>query len=367
MRTNSSNYLILRPNQNSMPKINKGQTNKQPKGRTKEKKEHLSEKVQLHPRNQHRARYNFALLIASSPELAPFVKPNVHGDESIDFADPAAVKMLNKGLLKQYYDIENWDIPEGYLCPPIPGRADYIHHIAELLGAYNSGKIPRGQHIRCLDIGVGANCVYPIIGVKEYGWSFVGTEIDALALASANRIIAANPFLQEKVICRLQTKSTDLFKGIIQEGEYFDLSICNPPFHASAEAAEASTLRKLSNLQQKKVTGVTRNFGGQNLELWCEGGEEAFVREMVRQSRLFATSCFWFSSLISKQAHLKKTYEALSKADATEIKTIPMGQGNKTSRIVAWSFLDKEQQAAWRELRWKSKPVKEHALKANLL
>lgn len=350
-----------------MPKINKGQTNKQPKDRTKEKKEHPSEKAQLHPRNQHRARYNFALLIASSPELAPFVKPNVHGDESIDFADPAAVKMLNKGLLKQYYDIENWDIPEGYLCPPIPGRADYIHHIAELLGAYNFGKIPRGQHIRCLDIGVGANCVYPIIGVKEYGWSFVGTEIDALALASANRIIAANPFLQKKVICRLQTKSTDLFKGIIQEEEYFDLSICNPPFHASAEAAEASTLRKLSNLQQKKVTEVTKNFGGQNMELWCEGGEEAFVHEMVRQSRLFATSCFWFSSLISKQAHLKKTYEALSKADATEIKTIPMGQGNKTSRIVAWSFLDKEQQAAWRELRWKSKPVKEHALKANLL
>jgi len=35
-----------------------------------------------------------------------------------------------------------------------------------------------------------------------------------------------------------------------------------------------------------------------------------------------------------------------------EVKTIPMGQGNKTSRIVAWTFLSKEQQKEWRNKRW---------------
>jgi 23S rRNA (adenine1618-N6)-methyltransferase len=75
---------------------------------------------------------------------------------------------------------------------------------------------------------------------------------------------------------------------------------------------------------------------------------------MIRQSRQFKNNCFWFSSLISKQANLKSIYEALEKAEAFEVKTLPMGQGNKTSRIVAWTFLDKEQQKEWKNSRWNS-------------
>ena len=164
------------------------------------KKEHPKEKSSLHPRNKHRERYDFKQLIDSCPELGQFVKLNNYKDESIDFFNPEAVKMLNKALLKHYYGIDNWDIPKNYLCPPIPGRADYIHHIADLLGSNNSefqrNKIPTGNKIKCLDIGVGANCVYPIIGNKEYGWSFVGTDIDPVSIESANKIIEMNPFLK---------------------------------------------------------------------------------------------------------------------------------------------------------------------------
>ena len=74
---------------------------------------------------------------------------------------------------------------------------------------------------------------------------------------------------------------------------------------------------------------------------------------MIRQSRQFTTSVFWFSTLVSKQSHLKGAYEALAKANAVTIKTIPMGQGNKTSRIVAWTFLTKDAQKEWRDTRWK--------------
>lgn len=139
-----------------------------------EKKKHPQLKSRLHPLNKHRTRYDFKQLIGSFPALAPFVKLNKYQDESIDFSDAKAVKMLNSALLKQFYDIEFWDIPNGYLCPPIPGRADYIHHVAELLGSFKNEKIPKGASIKCLDVGVGANCVYPIIGNKEYGWSFIG-------------------------------------------------------------------------------------------------------------------------------------------------------------------------------------------------
>jgi len=317
------------------------------------KKKHPKVKSKLHPRNKHRSRYDFKQLITSCLELASFVSLNIYGDESIDFANAEAVKMLNKALLLHYYNIEYWEIPENYLCPPIPGRADYIHHISDLLGAYNYGKIPSGSKVKCLDIGIGANCVYPIIGVKEYGWSFIGSDIDPLSIKSANKIIEQNKTLIGKIECRLQNDPNDFFYGIIAKEELIDLSICNPPFHASQAEAQAGTLRKLSNLNDKKIDNPKLNFGGQSNELWYKGGEERFVRNMIRQSKKFATNCFLFSSLISKQSTLKSTYKILEEVGALEVKTVSMGQGNKTSRLIAWTFLTKEEQKKWKDTRWK--------------
>jgi len=316
------------------------------------KKEHPTEKPKLHPRNRNRERYDFKQLIASCPELAPFVKPNLYGDESIDFADPEAVKTLNKALMQHHYGISNWDVPAGYLCPPVPGRADYIHHIADFLCRNNYGKIPSGSGIKCMDIGVGASCIYPIIGIQEYGWSFIASDIDPVAIESANRIIAQNPALQGKVECKLQLNQRDFFYGIIRKDEHIDLSICNPPFHASVKEAQAGTMRKLHNLKLNIETEPILNFGGQNHELWCDGGEEKFVRNMIQQSKKFAGNCFCFSSLISKESNLKNVYKALEQAEVFAMETIPMGQGNKISRIVVWTFLNTEEQSKWKNTRW---------------
>jgi 23S rRNA (adenine1618-N6)-methyltransferase len=303
-----------------------------------QKREHPKEKLSLHPGNRHRERYDFKALTISCPELAPFVRLNDYNDESIDFSKADAVRMLNKALLRHDYGIDYWDIPPGYLCPPVPGRADYIHHIADLLGSYNHGIIPTGNQVKCLDIGVGASCIYPVIGHHEYGWSFVGTDIEPVAIKSAAKIIEMNACLRGNVELRLQPKSKDIFRGIIHNDEHFDLTICNPPFHGSFEEARSEALRKLSHLNHKRITKPALNFGGQNRELWCEGGEEKFVQKMISQSKQFASSCFWFSSLISKQSHLKGAYLALKIAGAVEIKTIPMCQGNKISRIIAWTY-----------------------------
>ncbi len=236
------------------------------------KKDHPAEKTVLHPQNKHRECYDFKQLIIACPELAKYVKPTAYGNESIDFANPKTVKWLNKALLKQYYGVDYWDIPAGYLCPPIPGRADYLHHIAELLGSSNGGQIPVGKDIKCMDIGVGASCIYPIIGNKEYGWSFIGSEIDLKALESASKIIKNNSFLADKVELRFQENPKDIFHSIMLRYEPIDLTICNPPFHTSPEESQEETLRKLSSLNNKKVTTPVLNFGGQNNELWCEGG-----------------------------------------------------------------------------------------------
>ena len=316
------------------------------------KKEQAKEKSKLHPRNKNLERYDFKQLIEGSPELAPFVKPNVYGDDSVDFNDPQAVKVLNKALLLHYYNISHWDIPDGYVCPPIPARADYIHYIADFLCRNNYGKIPTGSRIKCLDIGVGASCIYPIIGNQEYGWSFIGSDIDPVAIESANRIIDSNPSVQEKVVCKLQINAKDYFYGIIRKDELIDLSICNPPFYASAKEAEAGTGRKIDQNPDKSAEPIL-NVEGQNHELWCDGGEEKFVRNMVLQSKKFASNCFCFSTLVSKESNLKSIYHVLEQTEAFGVETIPMGQGNKVSRIVVWTFLTPDEQSKWKNTRWK--------------
>ena len=319
---------------------------------TDNKREHPAIKTQLHPRNKHRERYDFKLLCVAYPKLTAFVAINKYGDESIDFFNPDAVKALNKALLKQYYGISHWDIPKGYLCPPIPGRADYIHYLADVLAAANKDNLPTGSNIRVLDIGTGANCIYPIIGTKEYGWSFVGSEVDTTAVSAAQALIENNPALHGKLDVRLQKNPQHIFKGIIQQGERFDLTLCNPPFHSSAEEAQASTLRKLSNLKQKKINTPVLNFGGQNKELWCEGGEVAFISKLIEESTEFSDSCLWFTTLVSKESSLKPLYAELRKAGALLVKTLSMGQGNKNSRALAWTFLSKEKQINWSKTRW---------------
>jgi 23S rRNA (adenine1618-N6)-methyltransferase len=321
----------------------------------KDKREHPKVKPGLHPRNKHRERYNFPELTASYPDLAPFVKRNEYDDDSVDFFDPEAVKALNKALLKHFYNVQNWDVPPHYLCPPIPGRADYIHHVADLLAYFNAAdkrQIPTGSHIKCLDIGTGANCIYPIIGHQEYGWSFVATDIDTDAIESAQQILAANPALQAVVECRIQPNPRDVFHGIIQEGEFYDISISNPPFHASQEEAQSGTLRKLRNLKHTHNPKPILNFGGQSNELWCEGGEERFITNMIYQSKHYARSCCWFTTLISRETTLNKLYPALEKVEAADIHTITVSHGNKSSRILAWTFLTPTQMEYWTRKRW---------------
>jgi len=295
------------------------------------------EKSLLHPRNKHHGRYDFKLLIETLPSLKSFVSKNDYDEYSIDFFNPNSVKALNKALLLHYYNLKDWKIPKGFLCSPVPGRVDYIHYIADLLAENNQTEIPRGNQIRCLDVGVGANCIYPILGHQEYGWSFVGIDIEERSITSATQILKSNPALNDAVELRLQKNPKDIFRGAIQEGEKFEVSMCNPPFHASAEEAATATKRKLKNLNSKGAE--TLNFGGQHNELWCEGGEINFLKNMIRQSKHHAENVTWFTTLVSKKENIRPLKVLLKKLEAKSFKVIPMGQGSKVSRILVWSFV----------------------------
>jgi 23S rRNA (adenine1618-N6)-methyltransferase len=309
------------------------------------------EKLALHPRNRHRGRYDFAALTTALPELQDFLIPNPFdaSERTINFADPIAVKTLNTALLKQQYGIASWNIPAGYLCPPIPGRADYLHHVADLLAMVANDEVPRGPAVRVLDIGVGANCIYPLIGQHEYGWQFVGTDVDAVAIEAAQKIVDSNNGLAERITLRVQPSTNDVFEGVVNADERFDIVICNPPFHASAQAAAAGSLRKWKNLGKARQAAAkpALNFGGQAAELWCEGGEVGFIRRMVTESAQRKKQVLWFTALVSKEDHLPEIYEALRAVSAPKVETIDMAQGQKKSRLVAWTFFKENDAKDW--------------------
>lgn len=334
------------------------------------KRDPVSKGKGLHPRNLHQSGYDFPLLIQAYPKLKPFVRPTPYGQLSIDFGNPLAVKALNAALLKKHYHIDDWDIPAGFLCPPIPGRVDYLHYLADLLAEDVSGdqdaKMQAGR-IRGLDIGTGANGIYPLLGIESYGWQFVASDVDPISIDNVNRLIDNNTPLQGKLALRLQLDSSMIFNGIIQEDERFDFSMCNPPFHRSLAEASEGSQRKLTNLARNrgekahnpkpnvevkaKSTDISLNFGGQKAELWCEGGEARFLANMIAESRLFSGQVMWFTSLVSKSDNLKACYYALTKAGADTVKTIEMTQGNKITRILAWSYLTPELRRLWAKSR----------------
>lgn len=335
----------------------------------------------LHLRNLHRDGYDFDKLTQASPELTPYVRPNPYGNLSIDFANPQAVKALNAALLKQYYQIAIWNIPEGFLCPPIPGRVDYIHYIADLLAGVDVGQnkesmsgaehvtldayIPKINSklmkINVLDVGTGANGIYPLLGIQAYGWRFVASDVDPLSLSNVNAIVEANTCLQGKLETRLQHDHQHVFQGIISATDRFDVTLCNPPFHSSLAEASAGSQRKIANLTANRVakghntefgaSGSELNFGGQKAELWCDGGEKQFLNNMIYESKEFATQCLWFTSLVSKKENIKPCYTALEKVGAVTIKTIDMAQGNKLTRVLVWSFLTPKQHKLWAKYR----------------
>lgn len=295
-----------------------------------------STRSKLHPRNQHKNGYDFNLLTSQTPSLTAFLITTPAGNQSIDFSNNLAVKTLNQALLKSHYNINFWDIPEHNLCPPIPGRVDYIHYLADLLSEDNQQVIPTGRQIKVLDIGTGANLVYPLTGNSEYQWHFTGSDIDSAAIKIAKQLAQFNNL---KITLKQQKNPEHIFKGVINAKDLYHLTMCNPPFHASAEEASKGSERKWKNLG--KAPSQALNFGGQSNELWCEGGELAFISNMIKESRDHSDQVIWFTSLVSKKETLAALEAQLKQQPISEFKIVEMTQGQKVSRFIAWSYFDK--------------------------
>ena len=279
----------------------------------------------MHPKNPFKKDYNFQALKKAHPHLAKFAFTNVHGKETIKFENRDAVIALNTAILKQHYNI-NWSIPQGNLCPPIPGRLDYLLHAAELT---------QKKQLHLLDIGTGANLVYPILASQHFAWTCVASELENSSFKNAEQLIKSNPQLS-KIHLRKQKYKNKIFHTIIEEDDYFDLVVCNPPFYKNQYEAANKNKRKVKNLKLEAENSL--NFGGQGHELWYKGGEEGFIKKMVEESVTYKNQVVWFTSLVSNKDNLKNIKRSINKISPSDMKIVEMAQGNKKSRFIAWTF-----------------------------
>lgn len=330
---------------------------------------------QLHPRNAFKGSYDMGALVKASPSLGAHVIPAAASKsrrDTIDFADAAAVRALNQALLAADYNVRGWELPDGMLCPPIPGRADYVHHLADVLAeATANGAPPRGARVRVLDIGTGSSVIYPLIGASAYEWSFVGSESNQASYESARRIVAANAgahaSLQSSEV-RLQADPYRLLAGVCDEArDEFDLCMCNPPFYTSAEEFARENQRKViglatnrwnrngvesPRLQTRGEKASSNNFGGGEAELWCDGGEVAFVGALIRESEAWADRCLWFSSLVSRAEHLPPLLAKLRRArGVVDARVVDMGAGQKKTSVLLWTFTQTTARRGWARRR----------------
>ena len=281
----------------------------------------------MHKNNLHNNLYDLNALCTTYPLLKEYVFINKYKIQTLDFSNPKAVKILNTALLQHHYAIQYWNFPNENLCPPIPSRADYIHYLSDLISSKN-------KKITVLDIGTGATCIYPLLGQALFKWEFIGTDIDNNSIKNATQIVAKNQ-LQKEIKFRLQPNKNNILNGVVQANDFFDVSMCNPPFYKTElEAVQANT-KKNKNL---KLSSTSRNFSGNANELWYKGGEKAFLHNYIYESSLYKKQFHWFTSLVSKKELLKDLKRSLKKLGATTIKVVEMNQGSKISRFIAWKY-----------------------------
>ncbi|KAK9805663.1 hypothetical protein WJX72_010774 [[Myrmecia] bisecta] len=278
----------------------------------------------MHPRNRYAdAEPDFAALSQQYPSLQPYVAVHANGSGSIDFTDLQASRELTRVLLLHDFGID-WAIPPGQLIPPVTNRANYIHWLEDLLQLSS----PAGQaRVLGLDIGCGANLIYPLLGAAINGWCFVGVDVTDVAIDWAQRNVNANPHLARLIHIRKLPHTSGLNAGVllpaVQEGETFAFCMCNPPFFESMEEAG-----------QNPSTA----FSGTADEMVCPGGELAFVSQMVHDSVQLGKRVHWYTSMVGKKATLKALRKLLHSCHVTALRTTEFFQGRTSRWALAWSF-----------------------------
>ena len=271
---------------------------------------------------------DFLTLIKEFPELKKYIlKQNEdnEGEFQFDWSNNELSLLMDKSILNYYFDIKYYDIPNGFLIPPIPSRINYINLINSIIT-----KLIKDidiKNIIGIDIGTGANIIYPILGYSIYKWKFICTEINKEAYNNAKLILQKNN-LENNINIIKQNNKDNIFISILNRENKYIFSMCNPPYYNYENEIK---------LEDKKRDNEY-NFD----EIYYKNGEFGFFQRYFEESICYKNNVFLYTILIGKKINAENIYDKLSSYNDI-IKIYNMQKiltGNNVRYIIYWSFFN---------------------------
>ena len=273
-------------------------------------------------------RPDFLTLIKEFPELKKYIlKQNEDNEEEFqfDWSNNELSLLMDKSILNYYFNIKYYDIPKGFLIPPIPSRINYINLINSIITKLiNDIDI---KNIIGIDIGTGANIIYPILGYSIYKWKFICTEINKEAYNNAKLILQKNN-LENNINIIKQNNKDNIFISILNRENKYIFSMCNPPYYNYENEIK---------LEDKKRDNEY-NFD----EIYYKNGEYGFFQRYFEESICYKNNVFLYTILIGKKINAENIYDKLSSYNDI-IKIYNMQKiltGNNVRYIIYWSFFN---------------------------
>ena len=271
---------------------------------------------------------DFLTLIKEFPELKKYIlKQNEDNEEEFqfDWSNNELSLLMDKSILNYYFNIKYYDIPKGFLIPPIPSRINYINLINSIIT-----KLIKDidiKNIIGIDIGTGANIIYPILGYSIYKWKFICTEINKEAYNNAKLILQKNN-LENNINIIKQNNKDNIFISILNRENKYIFSMCNPPYYNYENEIK---------LEDKKRDNEY-NFD----EIYYKNGEFGFFQRYFEESICYKNNVFLYTILIGKKINAENIYDKLSSYNDI-IKIYNMQKiltGNNVRYIIYWSFFN---------------------------
>ncbi|OCH87590.1 hypothetical protein OBBRIDRAFT_820559 [Obba rivulosa] len=303
----------------------------------------------MHPRNPYRAPPDFASLAEAFPSLQSHLIFTATG-ATIDYKNDASQRRLTQALLLRDFNVR-LALPEDRLCPPVPNRLNYILWLQDVMEwVCLAEPSAAGRTVRGIDIGTGASAIYPLLGCRSCpSWTFVVTDVDPKSLEFARLNVRENGL--DDRICVIQSDPSGVILAPLTDdahsggspdhehlvamtstSEKYDFTMCNPPFYSSHEDIAKSA--------EAKERGPNAVCTGADVEMITQGGEVAFVCQMVRESLKLGDRCRWYTSMLGKISSVIDVMALFRQQNITNYACTELVQGQTRRWVVAWSFDD---------------------------
>lgn len=279
-------------------------------------------------------RHNFAALAEAFPTLKPYLfYQRRSGEFTINFKDARALRELTAAILYHDYRIR-LEVPLDTLLPMVTNRNDYIlwiEHLVEL-GRDRKEKV----EIYGIDIGTGASCIYPLLGcMRNKNWNFLALEINERSADYARENVRRNN-LSDRITIFINTDNTPILprKLIDSTGRKYEFVMCNPPFYKDEE--------QIKSLRSFKVDEPSAVCTGSRNEMITDGGEVAFIRQILDESKALGSRVGVYTSLVGRLEDLRLLKRILlEEPQVHDVSTAEFRYARTTRWGISWRIIQK--------------------------